>query len=101
MDSKPAGLPGQGKELSFSEAQGQLELKRLAFIPSYSAYYSRKVAALYSKSRSRLPSSLRPRLDAVESRLTAVSSPMVHAVQLRSEQLLSTLDRKVRDTHNP
>lgn len=93
MDS--AGVPGQSKDLSLADTRAVADLKRLAFIPSYSAYYSRKVASLYSKSRSRLPSALQPGLEAMETRMSAVGAPVVHAVQLRSEHLLSSLDRKV------
>ena len=95
MDSNSAGISGQGRDMSLAVSREHWELKRLAFIPSYSAYYSRKVAALYRKSRSRLPTALQPRLDAVESRVSAVSLPVVQAMQIRSEHLLSSLDRKV------
>lgn len=77
------------------KASRSLELRRLAFIRDYSAYYSNKAAALYAKSRSRLPRALKPRLDVLESRVSAVSVPVVQAMQMRSEQLLTSLDRKV------
>ena len=95
MDSKPLKGSASGMGLSLADAHEPLDLKRLAFIPSYSTYYSRKVAALYSRTRSQLPSALQPRLEAVETRFSAVGSPLVHALQSRSELLLSSLDRKV------
>lgn len=53
------------------------------------------MAALYKDSRSRLPGALQPGLEAVEGAVSSISTPVVQAMQLRSEQLLTTLDRKV------
>lgn len=91
----PAAQLSANQGLLLTKADQSLELKRLEFIRSYSTYYSSKVAGLYARSRSKLPRALQPRLDAVESRVTAVSMPVVQAMQIRSEQLLTSLDRKV------
>ena len=97
LDSHVPSKSGQRRELSqkLAATRGPLELKRLTFIPSYSTYYSRKIAALYSNTRSRLPSALQPKLEVMETRVSIVSSPVVQAMQNRSEFLLSSLDRKV------
>lgn len=87
------GGPGRDAQLSTRECSP--DLKRLAFIPSYSAFYSSRMAALYRDSRSKLPGALHPSLDAFEGAVSSISMPVLQAMQLRSEQLLTTLDRKV------
>ena len=74
-------------------------LKRLDFIRAYSEYYWAKAntiaAALYSNSRALCPSSLDGSLRAVEDKVSELGSPLLAAVQSRSEQVLTSLDRKV------
>jgi hypothetical protein len=75
-------------------------LKRLDFIRAYSEYYWAKAntiaAALYANSRALCPPVLDARLRAVEDKVHELGSPLLAAVQSRSEQVLTSLDRKVR-----
>ncbi|KAK9798955.1 hypothetical protein WJX73_009072 [Symbiochloris irregularis] len=86
---------GACRDAQLSKSDCSLELKRLAFLQSYSAFYSSRMAALYRTSRSRVPGALQPGLEAFEGAVSSISTPVLQAVQLRSGQLLTTVDRKL------
>ena len=74
-------------------------LKRLDFVRAYSEYYWTKansiVATVYSNSRALVPSALDSSIRAVEDKVSEIGTPLLTAVQTRSEQVLTSLDRKV------
>lgn len=75
------------------------DLKRLNFIKAYSTFALDKTYSiasnLYVTGKGYAPSSLEPRIKAVEEKVTEVSSPLVSKLQDRSENVLYTLDSKV------
>ena len=75
-------------------------LKRLDFVRAYSEYYWSKanniVTAVYTNSRALVPSALNSSIRAVEDKVTEFGTPLLAAVQSRSEQVLTSLDSKVR-----
>ena len=91
--------PGYGGAEKRGRRRGAA-LKRLDFIRAYSEYYWVKAhtvaAALYGHSRALCPASLDGGLRAVEGKVSELGSPLLAAVQSRSEQVLTSLDRKVR-----
>ena len=94
MDAQAVDVAGY-REMALASGKRAVDLKRLSFVHSYSAHYTSKVAAMYKGSRTRVPGALLPGLEALEGCMSSLSLPMVHAMQLRSEQLLTSLDRKV------
>ena len=50
---------------------------------------------VYSSSRSFVPSALNSSVRVVENKVSELSTPLLAAVQTRSEQVLTSLDRKV------
>lgn len=75
------------------------DLKRLNFIKSYSIFALDKTYSiasnLYTTGKGYAPSSLEPRIKAVEEKVTEVGSPLVSKLQDRSDTVLHTLDSKV------
>lgn len=75
-------------------------LKRLDFVRAYSEYYWAKAnsmaAAVYANSRALMPAALEGSLRAVEDKVSELGQPLLAAVQTRSEQVLTSLDRKAR-----
>ena len=53
------------------------------------------VAQVYSSSRAFVPSALHSSVRIVENKVSELGSPLITAVQTRSEQVLTSLDRKV------
>ena len=53
------------------------------------------MAQVYSSSRAFVPSALHSSVRVVENKVTELGSPLISAVQNRSEQVLTSLDRKV------
>ena len=51
---------------------------------------------VYSSSRAFVPSALHSSVRVVENKVSELGSPLLTAVQTRSEQVLTSLDRKVR-----
>lgn len=84
---------------SMEGRRARRSLKRLDFVRAYSEYYWSKannlVAAVYSNSRALVPSALNSSIRAVEDKVTELGTPLLAAVQSRSEQVLTSLDRKV------
>lgn len=74
-------------------------LKRLDFVRAYSEYYWAKAntiaTAVYSNSRALVPAALNSSIRVVEEKVSEFGSPLIAAVQSRSEQVLTSLDRKV------
>lgn len=93
---------GAGKEGRRRRAAG---LKRLDFVRAYSEYYWAKAngvaAALYANSRALMPAALEGSLRAVEDKVSELGQPLLAAVQSRSEQVLTSLDRKARGLPPP
>ena len=62
-------------------------------------------AQVYSSSRAFVPSALHSSVRVVENKVSELGSPLITAVQTRSEQVLTSLDRKVsaplRPQHAP
>ena len=50
---------------------------------------------VYTSSRSFVPSALNSSVRVVENKVSELSTPLLAAVQTRSEQVLTSLDRKV------
>lgn len=86
--------------VSMEGRRNRRSLKRLDFVRAYSEYYWSKanniVAAVYTNSRALVPSALNSSIRAVEDKVTEFGTPLLAAVQSRSEQVLTSLDRKVR-----
>lgn len=55
----------------------------------------RCMAQVYSSSRAFVPSALHSSVRVVENKVSELGSPLISAVQNRSEQVLTSLDRKV------
>ncbi len=76
------------------------DLKRLDFIRSYSSYALDKTYGLasnvYDTGKQYAPASLKPRIKAMEEKVTEVGSPLVSKLQDRSDFVLHTLDGKAR-----
>ena len=53
------------------------------------------MAQVYSSSRAFVPSALHSSVRVVENKVSELGSPLITAVQTRSEQVLTSLDRKV------
>ncbi|KAK9907730.1 hypothetical protein WJX75_008823 [Coccomyxa subellipsoidea] len=85
--------------VSMEGRRNRRSLKRLDFVRAYSEYYWSKanniVAAVYTNSRALVPSALNSSIRAVEDKVTEFGTPLLAAVQSRSEQVLTSLDRKV------
>lgn len=79
---------------------GTGDLKRLDFIRSYSSYALDKTYSLatnvYDTGKQYAPESLKPRIKAMEEKVTEMGSPLVSKLQDRSDFVLHTLDSKAR-----
>ena len=58
-------------------------------------------AAAYASSRALMPAALEGSLRAVEDKVSELGQPLLAAVQTRSEQVLTSLDRKARASSCP
>ena len=58
------------------------------------------MAQVYSSSRAFVPSALHSSVRVVENKVSELGSPLITAVQTRSEQVLTSLDRKVSPPQN-
>ena len=56
------------------------------------------MAQVYTSSRAFVPSALHSSVRVVENKVSELGSPLITAVQTRSEQVLTSLDRKVSPT---
>ncbi len=76
------------------------DLKRLAFIRSYSDYYFQKgyglASSVYSTGKSYAPDRFHGSIAAVEQTVSEYGTPLVTAVQDKSDQVLQIVDSKVR-----
>ncbi len=59
------------------------------------------LAQVYSGSRAFVPSALHSSVRVVENKVSELGSPLITAVQTRSEQVLTSLDRKVKPSPQP
>lgn len=84
---------------SMESGRVRKSLKRLDFVRAYSEYYWAKAnsiaTAVYTNSRACMPTVLDSSLRVIEDKVAEISTPLLAAVQTRSEQVLSSLDRKV------
>ena len=55
---------------------------------------------VYTSSRSFVPSALNSSVRVVENKVSELSTPLLAAVQTRSEQVLTSLDRKVNPSRS-
>ena len=83
-------------ERSLAAWKPPAQLKRLQFVGSYGQHYSEVLSELLTGTHKVVPKSLQPSVAALEARLAAASSPLLHAVQDRSSRLLRQIDCKVR-----
>ena len=71
------------------------QLKRLQLVGSYGEYCNSRLGELYWESRKHLPALLQSSVAAVESRMALVGSPVMQALQAKSQKLLLQVDTKV------
>ena len=71
------------------------QLKRLQLVGSYSEYCNSRLGELYLESRKHLPAALQSSVAAVEARVASFSSPVMQALQARSQKLLLHIDTRV------
>jgi hypothetical protein len=77
----------------------QPDLKRLGFLRSYSGYYWNKgyhiASSVYNTGRAYAPGLLNGSLRVVEDKVSELGTPLLSAVQDRSDKVLRTIDGKV------